>query len=312
MRVLLMIQCNECNQHPCICNQTVPENPVNLFGSPFDCKKQIRTRRFASLNSPLPRDEFENLQACIDAVNDLLRSLGNERDTENTRQLQLHFLDLKGVVVKASILCGFELLDDDLEIDEEMIVHEENSKPLNVNLNELEEKIVGNRGKTKVKGNRRKDNAEDIGEQNNNCTYLIYKSGKLATAGRDFIQINPIGSAMFILYKNLLSISRLNFPVEDREPKFINADQETRRELALNFGEFVSKNTDIENQFFGIPMYKAVKKYIGKEVTIRTDEEFLKGTLINAREGSVQIQNKKIKKQIDIQSICFLQVFNLK
>ncbi len=41
-----MIQCNVCNQHPCKCNQTVPVNPVDLFGSPFDCKKQITNTSF--------------------------------------------------------------------------------------------------------------------------------------------------------------------------------------------------------------------------------------------------------------------------
>ncbi len=89
---------------------------------------------------------------------------------------------------------------------------------------------------------------------------MIRKNGKLATAGRDFIQINPVGSALFILYGKLLSISRNDCDEEEREPKFINADQETRRELAFNFGEFVSKNTDIENLFFGIPLYQGVKE----------------------------------------------------
>ncbi len=306
-----MIHCNECNQHPCHCNQTVPVNPVNLFGSPFDCKKLIRTRKFTSQNSPLPLDELENLQACIRAVNDLLRSLGNERDAENTRQLQLHFLDLKGERVKVSILCGFELPEeDDLEIHEEMVLLEENNRNNYDEFNEIDEnKLVG---KKRAKRDRKKDIVENEETNIENGNQLIQKSGKLATAGRDFIQINPIGSAMFILYKKLLSISRLDCPVEEREPKFINADQETRRELAFNFGEFVSKNMDIENLFFGIPLYKALKKYVGKEVKIRTDEEFLVGTLINTREGNLQIQNKKKKKEIDTRSICYLQVLNLK
>ena len=110
-----MIQCNECNQHPCKCNLTVPVNPVNLFGSPFDCKPQIPTRRFASPNSQFPQEELDELQICIEAVNDLLRSLGSVSDPNNTRQLQLHFLDLKGVSVNASILCGVELpIDNEL------------------------------------------------------------------------------------------------------------------------------------------------------------------------------------------------------
>ena len=160
------------------------------------------------------------------------------------------------------------------------------------------------------KNRNKKEN--DFDNQKSRCIKLIRKKGKLATAGRDFIQINPVGSAMFILYRKLLSVARIECEEEERDPKFINADQETRRELAFNFGEFVSKNTDIENLFFGIPLYKALNKYVGKDVKVRTDEDLLYGTLIHVREGKVQIQNNKMKKEIDIQSICYLQVLDLK
>ncbi|SOC37474.1 hypothetical protein [Ureibacillus acetophenoni] len=273
-----MNNCNLCEHYPCKCNQLVPQNPVNLFGSPFDCKKQIRTRRFSSLNSPLSQEELDDLQICIETINDLLRSLGSEVDANNTRQLQLHFLDIKGIKVKANILCGLDIQEDDEDVNEILV-----NNSINGN-NEGEAETVK----------------------------LIRKIGKLANAGRDFIQINPIGSALFILYNNLLSISRIDSVEEEREPKFINADQDTRRELAFNFGEFVSKNADIENLFFGIPLHKALKKYEGKEVKIRTDKERHFGTLIETRDGKIQIQNKKKKQEIDINTICYIQVLNLK
>lgn len=272
-----MTNCNLCGHYPCQCNQLVPQNPVDLYGSPYDCKKQIRTRRYASLNSPLSQDELHDLQICIESINDLLRSLGSVVDANNTRQLQLHFLDIKGVKVKANILCGLDINEEDEEFNEIIV-----DTSTNVN-------SEGESGTVK----------------------LIGKIGKLANAGRDFIQINPIGSTLFILYNKLLSISRID-SVGEREPKFINADQETRRELAFNFGEFVSKNSDIENLFFGIPLHKALKKYEGKEVKIRTDKERHFGTLIDTREGRIQIQNKNKKQEIDINTICYIQVLNLK
>lgn len=308
MKVFYMILCSICNQHSCLCNQTVPINPTNLFGSPFDCKVQIRTRRFASPNSPLPQNELDDLQACIEAVNHLLRSLGTEGDPNNTRQLQLHFLDLKGIRVKAKILCGLEL-----PLEEELVDTEGN---LNSNITLIEdddmdenEIIIGKR-KYRQRKKVRKTKVQD--QHKAKQIKLIQKTGKLATAGRDFIQINPVGSAMFILYGKLLSISRIDCEEEERDPKFINADQETRRELAFNFGEFVSKDNDIVNLFFGIPLFKALEKYIGKEVKLRTDDGFLFGTLIHTREGRIQIQDKKNKIEIDIRSICYLQVLNLK
>lgn len=279
-----MIPCSSCNQHPCICHQTVPIHPVNLFGSPFDCRRQIRTKHYASPNSSFPQNELDDLQACIDGVNHLLRSLGTQSNPINTRQLQLHFLDLKGAVVRAKILCGIELANDE---DEEYIV---------------------------IDGITELDTLTEDGEQNltNQRMKLVCKKGKLANAGRDFIQINPIGSSLFILYRNLLSIERDECDDEGSEPKFIDADQETRRELAFNFGVFVSNNADIENLFFGIPLYKALIKYVGKEVKVRTNEECLNGVLVQTGEGRIQILNKETKRDININSICYLQVLNLK
>ena len=110
-----MNSCSNCFNAPCTCEMQPPVNPMNLFGSPFDCRKQIKTRRFASSNSPLTPEELDELQECIEAINDLLRSLGSRSDPNNTRQLQLHFLSLTGAHVKAEIICGIEQLDEDEE-----------------------------------------------------------------------------------------------------------------------------------------------------------------------------------------------------
>ncbi|WP_449441598.1 hypothetical protein [Ureibacillus acetophenoni] len=306
-----MTRCRVCNLHSCICNETVPINPTNLFGSPFDCKIQIRTRRFASPNSQFPQDELDDLQTCIRAVNYLLRSLGSKSDPNNTRQLQLHFLDLKGIRVKVNILCGLELPVDHELVDADGIL---NSNMMIIEDDETDEteEIIETKIYRNKKNARKASKTNDLELHNTKQIKLIQKTGKLATAGRDFIQINPIGSAMFILYGKLLSISRMELDEEERDPKFIHADQETRRELAFNFGEVVSKNDGYLNLFFGIPLYQALEKYIGKEVKVRTDDEFLFGTLIDTREGRIQIQNKKFNREIDIRSICYLKVVNLK
>ncbi len=95
-----MERCINCHQSTCNCI-----HPKDLFGSPYYCQKRKRTRKFASPNSPLNQGELDELQACIEAANDLLRSLGSQSDIENTRQLQLHFLEMRGENVSAHVKC---------------------------------------------------------------------------------------------------------------------------------------------------------------------------------------------------------------
>lgn len=86
------------------CPDEISRNvPDTLFASPFPIPKKIPTSRFSSPNSPLSPKELDELQRCIEEANDLLRSLGSERDENNTRQLQLRLLSLHGLPVKIEI-----------------------------------------------------------------------------------------------------------------------------------------------------------------------------------------------------------------
>lgn len=277
-----MIHCSKCNQNPCTCMELETHDympcseeshtPVDLFGSPFNCRKQIPTKRFPSPNSPLPKHELDELQACIEAVNDLLRSLGTKSNPNNTRQLQQHLFNFKGLVVKAHILCGNNL------------PRMENDKGSKFELDlKLEKKEK-----------------------------ILKKKGKLATAGRDFIQLNQVGSALFVLYEHLLSITRDECEVDEHGPEFLDADSLTRRELAFNFGEFVSKNPDLVNLFFGIRLYVKLKEFLGSDVKVKTDKCFFYGTLIKTEEGKIQIESKIGKTEVDLKEICYVEVLNLK
>lgn len=253
-----MERCINCHRYLCNCN-----HPNDLFGTPFCCQNRKRTRRFTSPNSPLDEEELNQLQACIEAANDLLRSLGSESDNENTRQLQLHFLDMSGKKVSAEIICKFKNHEAD--------------------------------------------------EFSKNSSKAISLKGKIANAGKDFLQINQNGSSVFIFYKNLLAIKRDNSSEGfDEESEFIDANQNLRRTLAFNFGEFVSKNPNLVNLFFGIPLYKMLKQYLGKDVDIFTKEKKFLGTLTKVEEGNVKIFEKDRERNIAIDEICFLKVLNLK
>ena len=206
-----MSSCYKCQSNSCKCNPDLTCLHVDLFGSPFDCKKQIPTPRFSSSNSPLPPKALDRLQRCIEEANDLLRSLGSESDPDNRRQLQLHFLSIRGADVILKVIC------EEQEIEE----------------NEQETKRS-----------------------------IIEKKGKIFTAGRDFIQINQVGSSVFVLYDQLISVARDECEhVKHQEQELIDVDRKVRRELAFNFGDFVSKNPELVNLFFGIPLFKQLKEF---------------------------------------------------
>ena len=283
--------CKECRLHPCRCQKAfhdcsssfssrVPENPVDLFGSPFDCRKQVRTRRFASPNSRLPQDELDRLQDCIEAANNILRSLGSERDRENQRQLQLYFMELKGSSVKAKIACTNRMEEEDA------------AQVTRHNMGMQDEEMDAREHPMKVE--------------------VVRKHGKIATAGRDFIQINPVGSSIFIPYVQLISVKRDECDVAEREPEFLDADRETRRELAFNFGEFVKKDPDLINLFFGIPLFKQLKEFVGEDVKVLVGEYILSGLLVCVEEDNMQLQCQKEKVEVNLDDICFVEVLNQK
>lgn len=97
---------SDCAAHPFHCPEFLPASvPDDLFCSPLDCPERIPTPRFSSPNSPLPLEELEQLKACIEEVNELLRTLGNPRDPANLTALRLHFRRLRGILVRVEVAC---------------------------------------------------------------------------------------------------------------------------------------------------------------------------------------------------------------
>jgi len=98
---------DDCLKHSFSCPGRIPASvPDNLFGSPFECPKRIPTPRFSSPNSPLSPEELEHLQACIEEINELLRTFGNPRDPDNLTAFRLRFRKLRGIMARLVIACG--------------------------------------------------------------------------------------------------------------------------------------------------------------------------------------------------------------
>ena len=143
---------------------------------------------------------------------------------------------------------------------------------------------------------------------------IIEMRGKIYTAGRDFIQINEVGTSVFVLYDRLISVARDECEhVKQSEQALIDVDRKIRRELAFNFGDFVSKKPELVNLFFGIPLFKQLKEFLGEEVEVKTFNEKIFGTLVKVDEGSIQIIKKNdIKIEYNLNEICYIKILNLK
>ncbi|WP_420976271.1 hypothetical protein [Bacillus vallismortis] len=80
-----------------------------FFCSPFQCQEQIPQPRFPSPTSILSPEELEELQSCIEEVNELLRTVGNRPEPDHQRALQQKMQTLRNQYVKVEMLCGDEI-----------------------------------------------------------------------------------------------------------------------------------------------------------------------------------------------------------
>lgn len=69
------------------------------------CPARAKTKLFPSPNGNLPKDKLDQLQKCIEVANDLLRTLGNPQDPDNTTALRLHFRSKRGINVQMIVDC---------------------------------------------------------------------------------------------------------------------------------------------------------------------------------------------------------------
>jgi hypothetical protein len=238
--------CECCHQNPCECKEQ-----ENSSCPPFQsCPEKIPTPRYRSPNSPLPHAQLDALQKCIESANDLLRSLGNERDPENQRQLQLHFLELHGGLVRVRVKC-------------------------------LEKQY------------------EEV--------------GSLMTAGKNFIMLNTVGKRVLIPFLKIVS---LQYEGKDQDKKhhqdLIHLNRQIKRELVLHFGEFVSRNPELVNLFFGIPLHLMLVQYKDRMVNLKVEDksDVVSGKIVEVEENFLQILKNDETVQIPIEKICLLEVEN--
>ncbi len=284
-----MNKCPNCHSTECPC--------VNYAEFPCDCPENIPTRRFTSPNSPLPPDELDELQRCIEAANDLLRSLGNESDPDNTRQLQLHFLNLRGVCVKVKLTCG-----ENKELEEGDAV-EKTGMLVTAGRDFIQLKSLGNDVFILYE--------RLISLSREDCPkHKHHDKEKLPRFRKCFMKVKRFFQDWF---KWFFPHSRVNLKITKYhkydEQEFLHADRTTRRKLVLNFGDYVSKDHGLVNLFFGLSLDRHLQHYLGKDIKVRTDNQrMIEGTLFKIEPERIKVKNRDESQKIDINDICFLEV----
>ena len=83
-----------------------------------------------------------------------------------------------------------------------------------------------------------------------------------------------------------------------------------RREIVLNFGEFVGRKPKLANLFFGIALHLQLRSFIGCEILVKKEgeEEVIHGILVCSKEGQIEIKKKDELEQINFADICFISI----
>lgn len=298
-----MNKCPNCHSINCPC--------ADYAAFPCDCPKKISTRRFTSPNSTLPPDKLEVLQRCIEAANDLLRSLGNESDPDNTRQLQLHFLRLEGVCVRVKLTCR-ESRSEDKEADLDEDVVEKTGTLVTAGRNFIQLNSLGNDvfvlykrliSLSREECPRHKHHGEE--KMNENRSTREIKVPRFKEYFRKFKGFFQDWRRWFLPHSRSEIMKHHNHD----EQAFLHADRTTRREMVLNFGDFVSKNPELVNLFFGLSLHRHLKHYLGKDIKVKTDDHrIVEGTLFKVELEKIKVKNRYQTKEIDWREICFLEV----
>lgn len=248
------------------------------------------------------------LQRCIEAANDLLRSLGNESNPDNTRQLQLHFLQLEGVCIKVKLKCGDSKSEDKesclgevgVEITGTFVTAGRNFIQLNVLGNDvfiLYERLIS------ISKEESKHHAKEKLDENRNTRGVkISRFRKYFRKFKRFFR----DCLRWFFPSSRVKITKHH---KHDEQEFLHADRTTRREMVLNFGDFVSKNPELVNLFFGLSLHMHLKHYLGKDIKVKTnDHRMMEGTLVKVESEKVKVKNKDKSKEISWNEICFLEV----
>lgn len=133
--------------------------------------------------------------------------------------------------------------------------------------------------------------------------------GLLREAGRDFLEVEVVGQRYFIPYTRICEVQ--SNPCAEMESEqgshreLIDIDPCLRREIVLNFSQVVSKDPELINIFFGIPLFLELAKFICCRITVKTlgKPEAIMGILADTAEDKLCIKVDNEIQEININEI---------
>ncbi|MBE3577906.1 MAG: hypothetical protein IMX00_09495 [Limnochordales bacterium] len=233
----------------------------------FPCPPRVPTPRFSSPNSPLPPEELEQLKACLEEVNDLLRTLGNPPDPKNKETLRLHLRRLRGQRVLVEMACG------------------------------------GGGTYAHGGGQDEGEGQENGGQESEKTGQGRSYAGILRDAGKDYLELDwgkrekrgdrEEQRRVLLPYGRVCMVT-VQDPDESFEPphhpELIDIDPDLRRDLVLSFGRVVASNPELISIFFGLPLHLRLRQEAGVRITVRLEGDTVTGQLSEVDEESIKVR----------------------
>ncbi|KMK75129.1 hypothetical protein [Alkalihalobacillus pseudalcaliphilus] len=146
--------------------------------------------------------------------------------------------------------------------------------------------------------------------------------GLLKDVGSNFILINDFDHKIFIPFSKICFIQHESAHGEHgaghegHHQELINIDTCMRRQLVLNFGEFVSQSPFLLNLFYGLSLEVYLLSFIGCSIRIvveieepnNEENDNIVGKLVDTDEGQLFIEQKDQVDSVNVEEICFIKI----
>jgi len=301
------------------CPEFVPPGAPDDFCIPENCcPPRLKTPKYPSPTSCLPKEQTRELEELIDRTNELLLdlALSSERPEEGRMRA---FDGLFGQLVEVLLEkeedgnqeskkqqnspLEFETTVEK-ELPEKKPVQQKQKKKRYWTKKRVKSKKTGKRRGKKTSKNKR--NAT-IGKGNKKSARESLK-GFVHLSGRDFVLLRKDKEKILIPLRRVALIkARDRFAQPIDEPALLDIDPCLRRAITFNFGKTVASSPELIEIFFRLTTAVFLLIHFGKKVKIKIEDEEVHGTLKEVNKESIVISMKNDKEKIiPIQSISYL------
>ncbi|KIL51998.1 hypothetical protein [Jeotgalibacillus soli] len=129
-------------------------------------------------------------------------------------------------------------------------------------------------------------------------------TGRVSTAGRDFVLLTTINNRIWIPYHTIHSTNiPSGVPVYSNTHQYVIYDNNLKEKLLTNFGEVVSKRDVLIQQFFDETLRTNLRSWVGLWVKVETAEKTLYGKIIGTSDHELSVSLLDHKEEVDLRHI---------